>query len=77
MALVDLGSLTKHLVASKVVTGRGDAVVSENETSVLALLLALAAALYMLTWSIAGPVAYPEAPAATSPDGTLPARVAP
>ena len=51
--------------------------VSENETGVLALLLALAAALYMLTWSIAGPTAYPDAPTATSPDGTLPARVAP
>ena len=51
--------------------------VSENETSVLALLLALAAALYVLTWSIAGPTAYPDAPTAASPDGTLSARVAP
>lgn len=50
---------------------------SENETGVLALLLILAAALYMLTWSIAGPIAYPDAPAATSADGTLSARVAP
>jgi hypothetical protein len=65
------------LVASKGVTGRGEAMASGNETGVLALLLVLAAALYMLTWSIAGPTAYPDAPTATSPDGTLSARVAP
>ena len=38
----------------------------EHETSVLALLLVLAAALYAVTWSIAGRSAYLEAPAAVS-----------
>jgi hypothetical protein len=35
----------------------------ENETGVLAVLLALAAALYAVAWLVAGPAAYPEAPA--------------
>jgi hypothetical protein len=41
-----------------------DRMTREHETSVLALLLVLAAGLYAVTWSIAGRSAYLEAPAA-------------
>ena len=40
----------------------------ENEAGILALLLALAAALYGATWLVAGPSAFPEAPAVTGPE---------
>jgi hypothetical protein len=39
----------------------------EDEPGILALLFALAAALYAVTWLIAGPSAFPEAPVAVVP----------
>ena len=48
---------------------------SEGETGVLALLLAMAALLYAVTWSFVGPRAYPDTPPVVAPlEQALPAE---
>src|SRR4051812_6655385 len=44
----------------------------ENETGVLGLLLALAAALYAIVWLVAGPATYQDTPATVLPVGHAP-----
>ena len=44
----------------------------KEEPGMLALLIALAAVLYVVTRLVAGPMAFPEVPAVVPPDHTLP-----